>query len=504
MMSGNKKVISALLALIACAGLVVAAEEEKQEIRIIPVQDGHIFVVDLGLASFVERAVREAEEAEAAAIIFDIETFGGRVDAAIEIKDIILETELKTIAFIRRGISAGALIALATQEIVMAPGSTIGAATPVAFAPAPQGKEPPPMDEKTLSFIRAEFRATAEESNHSKNLAEAMVDPRIELKAVTIDGRLYILTPEEVVEKKEKLGEEEIIIEMVGIPKGFSAGKLLTLTADEAVRFGLAHYKVAQIENIPPLFGMEKALLTRATITWSENLVRFLTHPIVSSLLLTLGMLGLVFELRIPGWGVGGTIGLVSLALFFGGRFLAGMAEWAMILIPILFVGGILLLTLEIFVIPGFGVAGISGIIAIVVSIFLALIGDPLPPIPGIRREYIEALQIISYSFIAAFIIIVLSLRFIPQTNLWKHVRHRLVLVPTQASELGYRATPVTQEKLIGKEGVAETILRPAGRAKFDKDILNVVTEGEFINVGEKVKIINVVGNRIIVVASEF
>ncbi len=175
-----------------------------------------------------------------------------------------------------------------------------------------------------------------------------------------------------------------------------------------------------------------------------------------------------------------------------------------MILIPILFVGGILLLTLEIFVIPGFGVAGISGIIAIVVSIFLALIGDPLPPIPGIRREYIEALQIISYSFIAAFVIIVLSLRFIPQTNLWKHVRHRLVLVPTQASELGYRATPVTQEKLIGKEGVAETILRPAGRAKFDKDILNVVTEGEFINVGEKVKIINVVGNRIIVVASEF
>jgi membrane-bound serine protease (ClpP class) len=503
-MSGNKKVIVALLVFIACAGLIAATEEEKkEEIHIIPVQDGYIFIVDLGLSSFVKRAVREAEKAEAVAIIFDIETFGGRADAAIEIKDIILETELKTIAFVRRGISAGALIALAAQEIVMAPGSTIGAATPVAFAPAPQGEEPPPMDEKTLSFIRAEFKATAEVNNHSKNLAVAMVDPRIELKAVTIDGRLYILTPKEVAEKKGKLSEEEIIIETVGIPEGFSEGKLLTLTADEAVRFGLAHYKVAQIENIPPLFGMERALLTRATVTWSENLVRFLTHPIISSLLLTLGILGLIFELRIPGWGVGGTFSLISLALFFGGRFLAGMAEWAMILVPILFVVGIALLALEIFVIPGFGVAGISGIIAIVVSIFLALIGDPLPPIPGIRREYIEALQIISYSFIAAFVITILSLRFIPQTNLWKRARHRLVLVPTQASELGYRATPVIQEKLIGKEGIAETILRPAGRAKFDKDTLSVVTEGEFINAGEKIKIINVEGNRIVVEAIE-
>ena len=498
MILARKKTIFALLVFIACAGLVVATEEKKEEIRIIPVQDGYIFIVDLGLASFVERAVREAEEAQALAIIFDIETFGGRVDAAVEIKDIILNTELKTIAFVRRGISAGALIALAARDIVMAPGSTIGAATPVAFAPPPAGEEPPPIDEKTLSFVRAEFRATAEESNHSKNLAEAMVDPRIELEAVTINGKLYILTPQEVAEKKERLGKDKIIIETTGIPEGFSEGKLLTLTADEAVRFGLANYKVTRLENIPPLFGMEEATLRKATITWSENLVRFLTHPIISGLLLTLGMLGLIFELRIPGWGVGGTIGLVSLALFFGGRFLAGMAEWAMVLIPVLFILGIALLALEIFVIPGFGVAGISGIIMIVASIFFALIGDPLPPIPGIRREYIEALHIISYSFIAAFVIIILSLRFIPQTNFWKRARHRLVLVSTQASELGYRATS-SQEELIGKEGVTETILRPAGRVKFDNNILDVVTEGEFIDIDKKVKIINIEGNRIIV-----
>ena len=101
MISGNKKAVLALLTLIICARLIIAAEEKKQEIRIIPVQDGHIFIVDLGLASFIERAVREAEKAEAVAIIFDIETFGGRVDAAVEIKDTILRTELKTIAFIK-------------------------------------------------------------------------------------------------------------------------------------------------------------------------------------------------------------------------------------------------------------------------------------------------------------------------------------------------------------------------------------------------------------------
>jgi membrane-bound serine protease (ClpP class) len=499
----KRKIISILLIFIACAGLVVGTEEKKEEIRIIPVQDGYIFIVDLGLASFVKRAVREAEEAKAVAIIFDIETFGGRVDAAVEIKDTILNTELKTIAFIRRGISAGALIALSAQEIVMAPGSTIGAATPVTFAPAAPGEEPLPMDEKTLSFIRAEFKATAEKNNHSKNLAVAMVDPRIELKAVTIDDRLYILTPEEVAEKKERLGEENIIIKTVGIPEGFSEGKLLTLTADEAVRFELARYEVTHIENIPPLFGMKEAPLRRAAITWSENLVRFLTHPIVGGLLLTLGMLGLIFELQSPGWGVGGTIGLLSLALFFGGRFLAGMAEWAMVLIPILFILGVVLLATEIFVTPGFGVAGISGIIMIVASIFFALIGDPLPPIPGMRREYIEALHIISYSFIATFVIIILSLRFIPQTNFWKRARHRIVLTSTQASELGYRATS-SQEKLIGKEGVAETILRPAGRAKFDNNILDVVTEGEFVDIGKKVKIINVEGNRIIVAEIKF
>lgn len=480
-------------------GLSLASPENERKVYVIPVQDGAMFIVDLGLASFVRRAVLEAEQAQAEAIILEIKTFGGRVDAAVEIRDILLETDIKTIALVRRGISAGALIALSCQSIVMSPGSTIGAATPVAFA----GEEPQPVSEKKVSVIRAEFRATAKRNRHPTHLAEAMVDADIELVAVTIEEKLYLLTPEELERKKEELGEEKIRIEKVGIPVGFAPGKLVTLTAEEALKFGLASAKVSEPEEILPLYGLEGASLVRVPITWSENLVRFLTHPIISGLLLTLGMLGLVFELRIPGWGIGGTIGLACLALFFGGRFLAGMAEWMMVLIPILFLGGIALLALEIFVIPGFGIAGIGGAIMITGSIFLALVGEPPSPLPGLERRYWEALQIMSYSLIAAFLVIVLSLRFIPQTRLWRRVRHRLVLIPTQASEQGYRGTPDTWEKFLGQEGMTTTILRPAGRARFGEELLDVVTEGEFIPAGEKVKVVKVEGNRIIIAEVE-
>ena len=241
-----------------------ASPENERKVYVIPIQDGAMFIVDLGLASFVRRAVLKAEQAQAEAIILEIKTFGGRVDAAVEIRDILLETDIKTIALVRRGISAGALIALSCQSIVMSPGSTIGAATPVAFA----GEEPQPVSEKKVSVIRAEFRATAERNRHPTHLAEAMVDADIELVAATIEGELHLLIPEELERKKEELGEEKIRIEKVGIPVGFAPGKLVTLTAEEALKFGLASAKVSEPEEILPLYGLEGASLVRVPITW--------------------------------------------------------------------------------------------------------------------------------------------------------------------------------------------------------------------------------------------
>jgi len=210
-----------------------ASSAKGKKVYVIPIEDRDIFSIDLGLSAFVKRAVKEAEEAKAEAIIFPINTFGGRIDAATQIRDVLFKTRIKTIAFVnKRAISAGSLIALACRSIVMAPGATIGAAMPVEISPF--GRE------KYISYMRNEFKATAERNNYPAGLAEAMVDGAMELQAVTISKRLLILTPGELKEKIKELGEGKIKVEKNNIPLGFSKGKLLTLTTDEALRFGLA------------------------------------------------------------------------------------------------------------------------------------------------------------------------------------------------------------------------------------------------------------------------
>ncbi|GFP36252.1 hypothetical protein HKBW3S43_02040, partial [Candidatus Hakubella thermalkaliphila] len=171
--------------------------------------------------------------------------------------------------------------------------------------------------------------ATSDLNNHPALLAEAMVDPAIEIRAVTIDGELRLLTPAEFEEKQTELGPERVIVVTEDLPTGFVQGKVVTLPAKQAARFRLTAHQVSRIEDVLPLYGLEGALLFRVPLTWSEQLVRFLTHAQISSLLLTLVMLGLMFEVMSPGQGIGAIIGLLSLALFFFGRYLAGLAEWA-------------------------------------------------------------------------------------------------------------------------------------------------------------------------------
>jgi membrane-bound serine protease (ClpP class) len=475
-------------------GLSPASPAKGKKVYVIPIEDRNIFSIDLGLSAFVKRAVKEAEEAKASAIILPINTFGGRIDAATQIRDALFNTSIKTIAFVnKRAISAGSLIALSCQSIVMAPGATIGAALPVEISPVGGEKA---LGEKYISYMRNEFMATAERNNHPAKLAEAMVDATVTLKAVTIGKRLVILTPGELKEKIKELGKGKIRIEKNDIPLGFSRGKLLTLTTDEALQFGLASHKVNTIEDILPLYNLKGATLVYVPITWSENLVRFLTKPMVSGLLLSLGALGLIFEMWTPGWGVGGTIGAFFLALFFGGQYLVGMANW---IEPVLFVLGVGLLLVEIFVIPGFGIAGIGGIILIVASLFLALVRHPFSTSPIAKEESRQALYTLSLSFVAVFVIIFLSLKFIPRTGFWKRLRSRIVLTSREESGQGYRGTPASWEKFLGKEGKSLTILRPAGRAVFGEEILDVVSEGSFINRDSRVKVIKVEGNRIIV-----
>lgn len=446
----------------------VFAAETTHTIYIIPIHG----VIELGLSGFVERICEEIKNAGADQVILDIDTFGGRVDAATDICDSLAGLgDIPTTAFVTgEAWSAGALMALACKTIVMTPGSSIGSAEPRTGA---TGEEI--SDEKTISAIRAKFRAVAEQNGHSVDLAGAMVDKDIELILVKDKNKVEILTGEEY--KKE--GDSYTILS----PKG----KLLNLTANEAKDLGLAKEVLDTKDELLEFLGMKDVKLIEARLLWSEILVRFITHPIVSSLLLTIGFLGLIFELKIPGWGLSGTLGLISLCLFFWGHYLVGLANWIEI---ILFLLGVGLLLLEIFVIPGFGVAGFLGITLIVISLFLALIKHPFE-IP--RYELAGALYIIAYAFILSLVIAVMGFKWLPHSWVWK----KLVLAHTEEKAKGY--SQIDMEGFIGKQGITITPLRPSGKVEIGGRYVDVVTEGDFLDKGSLVQVVRADGNEVVV-----
>ena len=448
-------------------------------VYIIPIKGA----VDLGLSGFIKRSLSEAEENQVKAIIIAIDTFGGRVDAAVEICDHLEKIKpIPTVAFIDdHAWSAGALISLACEKIIMSPGSSIGSAEPKAIGITNQDEL---TDEKALSAIRAKFKALAEENNHPVNLALAMVDKDYQVEQVKIKDSIKILTSEELEEIKQQYKPKDIqIIKTIS-----QKGKLLNLTANEAKEFGLACEILNNHKSVIEYLGLGKQSVIKAQPTWSEVLVRFLTHPLVSPLLLTLGFLGILFELKIPGWGVSGTLGLLFLALFFWGHYLIGLASWTELLIFFL---GIVLLLLEIFVIPGFGIAGISGIILILAGIFLSLVKHPLS---ASSIQLARAFYTLSLAIIITFIAIILMWRYLPHTGLWK----RLVLSFKEAKKEGFQSA-ASQKSYLGKTGKSATPLRPSGKAIIAGNTLDVITEGEFIEMDKEIKVIAVEGSKIIV-----
>jgi membrane-bound serine protease (ClpP class) len=307
------------------------AEPARPVVYVIPIKG----IIDLGLAPFVERTLKEATNAQADAVILDVDTFGGRVDAAVQIRDALLRSKPKTIAFVnKRAISAGALISLAADTIAMADGGTIGAATPVQIGIP--GAPAQPVEEKTVSYMRKEFRATAESRKRPPMLAEAMVDADVEVSGV--------------VEK----------------------GKLLTLTTEEALELGLADLRAEHLDDLLAQLKLSGAEVHHARESWAESVVRVLTNPIVSSILIAAAMMGIIVEIQTPGFGVPGALGLAGLALFLWGHWLVQLAGWE----EVLLIGtGLLLLIAEVFVIPGFGIAGALGIVALLWGLGLSLIG---------------------------------------------------------------------------------------------------------------------------------
>jgi membrane-bound serine protease (ClpP class) len=422
------------------------AQPAKPLVYLVPIGG----VIDLGLAPFVERALNEAADAGAAAVILEVNTFGGRVDAAVLIRDALLRSRVRTVAFVnQRAISAGALISLAAETVAMAEGGTIGAATPVQIGLP--GAPAQPVEEKTVSYMRKEFRATAESRHRPPLFAEAMVDAD-----VVIPG---------VIEK----------------------GKLLTLTTAEALKHGIAQLQSDSVEALLKALDLSGAEVHTAAETWAETVVRFLTHPVVSSLLMTVGILGIIIEIQSPGFGLPGLVGLSCLALFLGGHWIVQLAGWEQVLL----IGiGLLLLAVEVFVLPGFGIAGVFGILALLAGLGSSLVGEG-----ATWDALLAAVGRAALSLLVAIVAGFAVLRLLPRTPMGR----RLILQTGLSSGSGYTSEPEGDHRWLGHRGTTVSPLRPSGIAQLDGERVDVVSEGGFLEAGMPVEVIRVDGNRIVV-----
>ncbi len=401
--------------------------------------------VEMGLAPFIERTLEEAAAAGVAAVVLEIETPGGRVDAAERIAAAISRAEVPVYAYVNmHAYSAGAMIALSTERVLMRVGSVMGAATPVDGS----GTR---ASEKMVSAMRARMRALAEARGLDPAVAEAMVD-------------------------------EELAIEGV-----VESGKLLTLTTGEAARLDYAQV-VADWDGVLEAIGLEGAEVVDSEVNWAERIVRFFTNPVIAPFLLSLGFLGLLVEIRSSGFGLAGAAGVLSLGLFFGAHLLVGLAGAEdLILVGV----GIVLIGVEVFVVPGFGVFGVLGILALLGGVFMAQIGN-LPT----QADFTRAGGVLS----AAIILAVAVGWFFLQSmyGSWRLRRSGVVLPETTDRDEGYTSADIRTD-MEGAVGVAITDLRPAGVGLFGEERMDVVSESEWIEEGTRIRVLSAEGYRHVV-----
>jgi membrane-bound serine protease (ClpP class) len=356
-----KRVLRAVygLAIVAgLAGLVAPAlrAQPVHEIIVVPIEG----TVDEGMAHLVGRAVDQANAEGAAAVVLDVNTPGGLVSSAFEIRDAMFRARVPTVAYVsQRAFSAGALITLSARKIVMAPGASIGAAEPI------------PKTVKTVSALRSEFAATAQRNGRNRLLAEAMVDATVDAPAYKRSGAILSLTAEDA--RKAKIADA------------------VAPTFDDAL-------KAAKISGTPVHVGY----------TWAEQLARIATTPEISGILLSLGVIGLLIEMQTL-HGIAGTIGIAALALFFAAHVYAGFSNSLVIGLAIL---GLILILLELHVIPGHGFSGILGLVVLLAAVVLAF---------GIAFFFV-AVQAISIAIVLSLITFWLSTRIFPESAFFKRI----------------------------------------------------------------------------------
>jgi len=440
-----------------------AAEVSPRKVYVIPVRDD----IMPPMTYLVRRGVKEAMEAKAEVLVLDMETNGGRVDVTEEIIGILNNFKGQTVTFVnRKAFSAGAFIAVATQKIFMAPQSVIGAAAPVMMVPgsAPQDM-PATMQAKMNSAIRAMVRTAAEKNGHNINVVEAMIDPAKEL---IIDGKT--------------LNEK---------------GQILTLTNIEAEKeYGdparplLSSGTVEDLDQLLALLGYRDTPAVTIQPGGAERLAFWLNA--ISPLLMIIGIVGVYIEFKTPGFGLPGIIGIIAFALYFFGGYVAGLTgmEWVL-----LFLIGLALVALELFLFPGTIVLGLSGAVLLLVALVMAMV-DVYPGTP--RLPTFGQLQVplteLTVAFAGSVVAIWALSRILPKTSFYGRMVSQTASGVTSVAE---RA--VQQTTQLGQVGVALSPLRPGGKARFGDVVLDVISQGELIESGRRVRIVGHSGTEAVV-----
>lgn len=391
-----------------------------------------------------EKALESAQEAHADYLFLELNTFGGELEAADKIRTTLLNAPMPTLVFVNNNAaSAGALISIACDSIYMAPGASLGAASVV-------NQNGEIMPDKYQSYMRSLMRSTAETNGRNPDIAQAMVDPDVEIKGIS-----------------EK-------------------GKVLTFTPEEAVRNGYCEGEVESREEVLSAAGIEHYEWVEQDLSWIDKVINFLVNPAVSGLLIMCIVGGLYFELQSPGIGFPLAIAILAAMLFFAPHYLEGLAaHWEILL----FVIGVILIMLEIFVIPGFGVAGISGIVLVLTAFILTMVFNI-----GFKFNFnpdLDAVTQVGKS--TAIVVVATTAGFFLSIWLGKKLITAQTPFGTMAlntrmdADKGFVAQDMSMQNHVGKTGVAATFMRPAGKVNIDGEIIEATSEHGLIEKGDPV-----------------
>jgi membrane-bound serine protease (ClpP class) len=397
----------------------------------------------------VKLALEEANRINADLILIEMDTYGGAVNDADDIRTMILESKIPIHVFINKdAASAGALISIACDSIYMAAGASIGAATVVVGG---SGEAAP---DKYQSYMRSMMRSTAEAKGRDPKIAEAMVDQNIEVEGVS------------------------------------AAGSVITFSANEAIKYGFCEAQVKDFEEIIQRQGIEEYEIISQHIDTTEKIIAFFLNPAVSGFLILVIFAGIYFELQTPGVGFPIAASILAVILYFIPYYLTGLAEnWEIIA----FVLGLIFLSIEIFVIPGFGVFGILGIAGILTGLTLGMLPNDVFDFTFVPSgDLFGALLTV---ILAAVVAITLIFFLAPKVNQWKWFSSTSLATTLKSSE-GYTSTWYSED-LLGKEGITQTRLVPSGKVIIEDEMYDAYSRGEFIDKGEKIRVISTEGTSI-------